>query len=57
MNEEEYIEIIKKSKQAMKKELIALSFEEKIQRVVEMQKFSRDFKKDKDKVIYVWDLI
>ncbi len=57
MNEEEYIETIKKAKQAMKKELIALSFEEKIQRVVEMQKFSRDFKKDKDKVIYVWDLI
>ena len=57
MNEEEYIESIKKAKQAMKKELIALSFEEKIQRVVEMQKFSRDFKKDKDKVIYVWDLI
>ena len=57
MNEEEHIETIKKAKQAMKKELIALSFEEKIQRVVEMQKFSRDFKKDKDKVIYVWDLI
>jgi hypothetical protein len=57
MNEEEYIETIKKAKQAMKKELITLSFEEKIQRVVEMQKFSRDFKKDKDKVIYVWDLI
>lgn len=57
MNEEEYIERIKKTKQAMKRELIALSFEEKIQRVVEMQKFSRDFKKDKDKVVYVWDLI
>ena len=48
MNEEEYIETIKKGK---------ASNEEKIQRVVEMQKFSRDFKKDKDKVIYVWDLI
>lgn len=57
MNEEEYIEKIKKTKQAMKQELIALSFEEKIKRVVEMQKFSRDFKKDKDKIVYVWDLI
>lgn len=56
MNEEEYIEKIKRTKQMMKQDLIALSFEEKIRRVVEMQKFSRDFKKDKDKIIYVWDI-
>lgn len=57
MIEEEYIDKIKKTKQIMKQELIALSFEEKIKRVVEMQKFSRDFKKDKEKIVYVWDLI
>jgi hypothetical protein len=55
MNEKEYIEKIKQTKQEMKQELIQLSYEEKIRRVVEMQKFSRDFKKDKDKIVYVWD--
>ncbi|MDX1959231.1 MAG: hypothetical protein SFU98_11700 [Leptospiraceae bacterium] len=56
MNEKEYIEKIKATKQDIKQELIQLSYEEKIRRVVEMQKFSRDFKKDKDKIVYVWDL-
>lgn len=57
MNEKEYIEKIKNTKLQMKKELIELSFEEKIKRVVEMQKFSKEFKKDKSKEIYVWDLV
>ena len=56
MNEDEYIEKIKKTKQEIKKALINLSFEEKIKRVVEMQKMSRDFKKDKQTTVYVWDL-
>ena len=55
MNEKEYIEKIKQTKQEMKQELIQLSYEEKIRRVVEMQKFSKEFKKDKDKIVYVWD--
>ena len=57
MNEKEYIEKIKRTKLQMKKDLIELSFEEKIRRVVEMQKFSKEFKKDKSKEIYVWDLV
>jgi hypothetical protein len=56
MNEKEYIERIKKTKQEIKKELIALPFEEKIRRVIEMQKFSKEIKKDKNKEIYVWEL-
>jgi hypothetical protein len=56
MNEKEYIEKIKKTKQEIKQELINLPYEEKIRRVVEMQKFSRDFKKDKNTIVYVWDL-
>jgi len=56
MNEKEYIEKIKKTKQEIKQELINLPYEEKIRRVVEMQKFSRDFKKDKNITVYVWDL-
>jgi len=56
MNEKEYIEKIKKTKQEIKQELINLPYEEKIRRVVEMQKFSRDFKKDKSTTVYVWDL-
>jgi hypothetical protein len=56
MNEKEYIEKIKKTKKEIKQELINLSYEEKIRRVVEMQKFSRDFKKDKNTIVYVWDL-
>ena len=56
MNEKEYIEKIKKTKQEIRQELINLPYEEKIRRVVEMQKFSRDFKKDKNTTVYVWDL-
>jgi hypothetical protein len=56
MNEKEYIEKIKKTKKEIKQELINLPYEEKIRRVVEMQKFSRDFKKDKSTIVYVWDL-
>lgn len=56
MNEKEYIEKIKKTKLEIKQELINLPYEEKIRRVVEMQKFSRDFKKDKSTIVYVWDL-
>jgi len=56
MNEKEYIEKIKKTKKEIKQELINLPYEEKIRRVVEMQKFSRDFKKDKNTTVYVWDL-
>jgi hypothetical protein len=56
MNEKEYIEKIKKTKLEIKQELINLPYEEKIRRVVEMQKFSRDFKKDKSTTVYVWDL-
>jgi hypothetical protein len=56
MNEIDYIEKIKKTKLKIKQELINLSYEEKIRRVVEMQKFSSEFKKDKDKYVYIWDL-
>ncbi len=56
MNEAEYIEQIKKTKLEIKKELIALPFEEKIRRVVEMQKLSKALKKDPNKEVYVWDI-
>ena len=56
MNENEYIDKIKRAKKEIKQELINLPYEEKIRRVVEMQKFSRDFKKDKSTIVYVWDL-
>jgi hypothetical protein len=56
MNQEEYIQKIKETKQAIKDELINLSFEEKIKRVIEMQKVSKELKKDKSKEIFVWEL-
>ena len=43
-------------KKKIRQDLIALSFEEKILRVIEMQKIERDLKKDKSKKIYVWSL-
>lgn len=44
------------TKKNIRKLLINLDFEEKIRRVVEMQKMSREFKRDKNKKIYVWNL-
>lgn len=57
MNQEEYIRKIQETKQEIKKELIALSFEEKIRRVIEMQKISKELKKDKHLEIFVWEII
>ena len=44
------------TKKKIQQDLINLSFEEKIKRVIEMQKFERDLKKDKERKIYVWEL-
>lgn len=53
-NEQKYISNVKKAKRALKKELISLSYIEKIKRVIEMQKTSKKFKKDKSIKVYVW---
>ena len=52
----EYEKKIKEAKLSMRRELVKLPFEEKIRRIVEMQKFSREFKKDKSKEVFVWGL-
>ncbi len=44
------------AKEKIRRDLINLPFEEKIKRVIEMQKIERDLKKDKNKKIYVWNL-
>jgi len=44
------------AKEKLRDELIALPFEEKIRRVIEMQKIERELKKDSGKHIYVWTM-
>ena len=44
------------TKDKIRQDLRALPFEEKIKRVIEMQKIERDLKKDKNKKVYVWNL-
>lgn len=44
------------AKRALKRELIALPFKEKIRRVIEMQKMEKLLKGDKGREIYVWKL-
>ncbi len=56
MNEIDYIARIKKTKQEIKKELIALPFEEKIRRMIEMQKISKELKKDRNIEVFVWEI-
>jgi len=41
-------------KAALKRELISLSYPEKIQRVIKMQELERLLKRDKNKKVYVW---
>ena len=43
-------------KRAIKEFLISLPFEEKIRRVIEMQRMEKLLKKDKGKEIFVWKL-
>ena len=43
------------AKKAIRRDLIALPFEEKIRRIIEMQKMEKELKKDKSRKIYVWD--
>lgn len=57
MNEIDYIAKIKKTKQEIKKELIALPFEEKIRRLIEMQKISKELKKDRNIEVFVWEIM
>ena len=45
-----------KSKAELRSRLIELPFDEKIRRVIEMQKIERELKKDKTKKVYVWSL-
>jgi hypothetical protein len=54
--EKKYIAAVKKSKRALKKHLIGLSYLEKIKRVIEMQKISAQLKKDKTQKIYIWKI-
>jgi len=56
LTKEEHLQRVLDEKKAMKKELIKLPFEEKIRRVIEMQKVTREFSRDKSKKIYVWNL-
>jgi len=55
-SQQAHLEKVIAGKKELKKELIRLSFPEKIKRIIEMQKFSRDFAKDKTKKIYVWTM-
>ena len=57
MNEIDYIAKIQKTKQEIKKELTALPFEEKIRRLIEMQKISKELKKDRNIEVFVWEII
>ena len=57
MNEIDYIAKIQKTKQEIKKELTALPFEEKIRRLIEMQKISKELKKDRNIEVFVWEIM
>lgn len=56
ITKEEALKRALSSKEKLRDELIRLPFEEKIRRVIEMQKIERELKKDKNKHIYVWTL-
>jgi len=56
LDKKQHLEKFLSTKEKLRKEMINLSFEEKILRVIEMQKIERDLKKDKTKKIYVWSL-
>ena len=53
---EEHLQDFLKTKEKIRQDLIKLPFEEKIRRVIEMQKIERDLKKDKTKKVYVWNM-
>jgi len=44
------------SKLALRRELIALPFEEKIRRVVEMQKMQKTLRAENKREIFVWNI-
>lgn len=52
----DYLKELKKNKILLKIELSKLPFEEKIKRVVEMQKMQKEWMKEKNKPFYVWEL-
>lgn len=56
ITKEQALEDFLRTKRKIKEELIALSFEEKIKRIIEMQKIEEQLKKNKGKKIYVWNL-
>ena len=53
---EEHLQKFLLSKKVLREKAIKLTFEEKIQRVIEMQKIEREFKADKSRKVYVWNL-
>ena len=44
------------AKMALRREMIALPFEEKIKRVIEMQRMMKALRKDGDKEVFVWKM-
>jgi hypothetical protein len=44
------------AKMALRRELIALPFEEKIKRVIEMQRTMKALRKDGDREVFVWKI-
>ncbi len=52
----EYIKKIEESKLALRRELARLPYEEKIRRIIEMQRFAREFRKDRSEEIFAWDM-
>ncbi|MCC6445519.1 MAG: hypothetical protein IT210_18940 [Armatimonadetes bacterium] len=53
---DDYIRKIEEAKLALRRELARLPYEEKIRRIIEMQRFARDFKKDPSREVIVWDM-
>ena len=56
MTGEQILEEALRQKRKAQEYLIALPFEEKIRRVIEMQRIERDLKRDPSKKVYVWNL-
>jgi hypothetical protein len=56
LTKEEALKDFLETKKKIQQDLINLSFEDKIKRVIEMQKIERDLKKDKGKKVYIWEL-
>jgi hypothetical protein len=52
----DHLQKVLKAKRIFRRQLIALSYFEKIQRVIEMQRIASQFKRDSSRKHYIWNI-